>query len=148
MQHILRLSAEIACLLVTASLTGSPPFVAVAYAHGSSSQVLVLGQRVGAYDVTVRATPKPPRIGRLHLQVQLIEPKALSYVTHAGLTATAMFREEDTIQMRPVSSQYRHPWHEMDIDLEKSGSWDVYLTIDGPFGREMLSLRIEVRPAQ
>lgn len=139
---------RLAFLLAIVSLIGSPPFIAIGFAHGSASEVVVLGRRVGAYDVSVRTTPNPPRVGHLHVQVQLIEPEALSYVKRAKVTAAAIMRGKRRFETAPVSSQYRHPWHEMDINLGKSGSWEIRLTIDGPLGREDLSFQVDVLPGQ
>lgn len=136
--------ARFVSLLAIVSLIGWPPFIASAFGHGSASEVRILGERVGAYDVTVRTTPKPPRIGHLHVQVQLIEPEALTYVKRAKVTAVGTMRGKERLETAAVSSQYRHPWHEIDIDFTKSGSWKVRLMIDGPLGREELWFPLDV----
>lgn len=127
-------------------LTGLFLFVKTAWPHGSESEVRLLGQRAGAYDVTVRIAPKQLRIGVLHVEVQLIDPEALSYVDGATVTAVARTRDGTGVEAGPVRSRYREPWHEMDLSLTKSGPWDVHLTIDGALGREDVSFRVDVRP--
>lgn len=106
----------------------------------------MVGQRVGGYDVTVRTAPKQPRTGRLHVEVQLIAAESLSYVENATVTATARLRGGETVRAGPVVSRYRKPWHEMELDLKKSGTWDVDLDIDGPRGKGRTTFRAELLP--
>ena len=80
----------------------------------------------------------------MHVQVQLIDPKALAYVDRASVNAVARLRGGRTLKAGPVRSQYREPWHEMDLRLTKSGAWDIRLMIDGPQGSENLSFRVDV----
>jgi len=115
-------------------------------AHGTASEVRILGQNLDGYDVTVRTAPKQPRTGRLHIEVQLIAPDSLTYIEAATVTASAHLRAGTTHQAGPVRSHYRPPWHEMELTLNKSGTWDVRLAIEGPHGRRMTTFRVEILP--
>lgn len=106
----------------------------------------MVGQRVGGYDLTVRTAPKQPRTGRLHVEVQLIDPETLAYVDRATVSAVARYRDGEIAQAGPVSSRYRRPWHEMEISLNKSGPWDLHLAIDGRHGRGNTSFRVDILP--
>lgn len=66
----------------------------------------MVGQRVGGYDVTVRTAPGQPRTGRLHVEVQLIDPETLAYVERATVSVVARFRDGKIAQAGPVSSRY------------------------------------------
>lgn len=133
-------------LAVLLSFAGLLPFAAGVRAHGANWELRVTGKRVGAYDVTVRTSPKQPRTGRLHIEAQLIDPQTLAYVDDAKVSALARLGEVAASQAGPVASRYRKPWHEMDLILNKSGAWNVQLLIDGPRARGHVSLRIEVLP--
>ena len=133
-------------LAVLVSFAGLLPFAATVRAHGADWEVRMVGQRVGGYDVTVRTSPKQSRTGRLHVEVQLMNPATLSYVDRATVTATARLRGATTGQAGPAASRYRRPWHEMDMMLNKSGSWDVQLAIDGPRARGNVSFRVDILP--
>lgn len=52
---------------VILSFAGLLPFAADVRAHGADWELRMVGKRVGAYDVTVRTSPKQPRTGRLHI---------------------------------------------------------------------------------
>ena len=106
----------------------------------------MVGQRVGGYDVTVRTSPKQPHTGPLHVEVQLIDRKTLAYVERATVSATARFGGGGTDQAAPVTSRYVRPWHEIDMMLKKSGSWDLDLVIDGPRARGNVSFRVDILP--
>lgn len=140
----IRLTGPIIAAVV--SLASLSTFVTTVWGHGRNSEVRLLGQRVGAYDVTVMTTPKQPSVGRLHVEVQLMDRRTLTYVDRATVTAIARFGGRQTVQIGPVHSRYREPWHEMDLTVTKSGPWDVNLAIDGPLGREEISFRVDVWP--
>lgn len=114
-------------------------------AHGTGSEVRILGQSVDGYDVTVRTAPEQPRTGPLHIEVQLIAPDSLSYIDEATVTATAHLRE-GARQAGPVRSHYRAPWHEMHLHLNEGGTWDIRLVIDGPPGRTTTTFGVEILP--
>jgi hypothetical protein len=133
-------------LAVFLSLAGVLPFAASVRAHGADWELRVLGQSVGGYEVTVRTAPKEPRIGHLHMEVQLMDPVTLSYVERASVTATARLRGGTNEQAGPARARFRKPWHEIDMMLKKSGSWDVDLAIDGPRARGHVSFRVDVSP--
>lgn len=132
---------DLACWL---SLAGALPFAASAEAHGADWELRLLGQRVGGYEVTARTAPKQPGIGRLHVEVQLIDPQTLRYVEETTVTATARLRGGGHEQAGPAIAQLRAPWHELDIELGKSGAWDVELAIEAPRARGNASFRVEV----
>lgn len=112
--------------------------------HGTQSEVRVLGQGLDGYDITVRTAPKRPRTGRLHIDVQLIAPDSLTYIDRASVTARARLRGAEGLQAGPVRSHYRAPWHELELNLQKSGAWDIHLTIDGPRGQRETTFRVEI----
>ena len=133
---------NVACLL---SFAGALPFATSAHAHGADWKLRLLGQKVGSYEVTARTAPKEPRIGRLHVEVQLIDPQTLRYVERATVTVSARLRG-GTDQAGPVVAYLRAPWHELDMELRKSGAWDVELAIDGLRARGNASFRVDVLP--
>jgi|GEM_PF-2538327 len=104
----------------------------------------MVGQRVGDYAVTVRTAPKQPRVGALHVEVQLIDLKTLAYVELATVSAAARLGGGTMDQAGPVPSRYLRPWHEMNLMLNKSGSWNVQLAIDGPRARGDVSFRVNI----
>ena len=106
----------------------------------------LLGQRVGDYELTARTAPKQPRIGPLHIEMQLIDPRALRYVEQASVTATVRLRGSGQEQAGPAVAQPRAPWHELDIELRKSGFWDVDLAIEAPRAQGKASFRVDVLP--
>ena len=132
----------LACWL---SFAGALPFAASAAAHGADWELRLLGQRVGDYEVTARTAPKQPRTGRLHVEVQLMDPQTLRYLEQATVSASARLRGGDE-QAGPAVAQLRAPWHELDIELRKSGSWDVDLAIEAPRVRGKASFRVDVLP--
>lgn len=141
-----RLAAPIVAVL--ASSIGLLLSATGVQAHGADWEVRIVGQRVGGYDVTVRTEPKQPRVGRLHVEVQLIDPQDLTYVGDATVTATARFQGREPVQAGPVPSRYIAPWHEMDLSLSKSGPWEIHLSIDGPRGQGETSFRLDILPKE
>ena len=131
-------------LAVFLSFAGLLPFAAGVRAHGADWELRMAGKRVGAYDLTVRTSPKQPRTGRLHVEAQLIDPETLAYVDHAKVSALARLGDGAANQAGPVSSRYRKPWHEMDLVLNKSGAWDVQIVIDDPRAQGKASFRVDV----
>lgn len=67
-----------------------------------------------------------------------------AYIGGAFVTATARFRNGKAVQAGPALSRYRKPWHEMDLNLNKNGSWDVHVVIDGPRGQAQVTFQIDV----
>lgn len=131
-------------LAVLLSFAGLLPFAASVGAHGADWELRMTGKRVGAYDVTVRTSPKQPHPGHLHIEAQLIDPQTLTYVDDAKVSAAARLGEGAVSQAGPVSSRYRKPWHEMDLVLNRSGAWDVQIVIDGPRAQGKVSFRVDV----
>lgn len=131
-------------LAVLLSFAGLLPFAAGVRAHGADWELRMVGKRVGAYDVTVRTSPKQPRTGHLHIEAQLVDVQTLAYVDHAKLSALARFGEGAVNQAGPVASRYRKPWHEMDLVLNRSGAWDVQVVIDDPRAQGKVSFRVDV----
>lgn len=125
-------------------LVGLLPFAGDVRAHGADWELRMVGKRVGTYDLTVRTSPKQPRAGDLHIEVQLIDPRTLSYVDQAKVSALARFREGAADQAGPVASRYRKPWHEMDLLLNRSGTWNVQIVIDDPRAQATASFRVDV----
>ncbi len=118
----------------------------LAAAHGGGGTVQRVGETVAGHDVTVVTTPKQPRVGTLHVAVQMIDPRELTYTATATVTATARYLGDETMRVRSTGSRYREPWHELDLDLERSGRWRMQLFIDGPNGQGQLSFVISVSP--
>lgn len=118
----------------------------LAEAHGGNGTVQLIGQTVAGYDVTVMTAPKRPRVGALHVAVQLIDPRELKYIATATVTATARYLGEEDVGARSTRSRYREPWHELDLDLKRSGRWRVQLFIDGPNGQGELFFLISISP--
>jgi hypothetical protein len=108
----------------------------------------VIGQTVAGYDVSVMTAPKRPRVGAFHLKIQLIEPRQLTYVESATVTATARFLGEENLAVASRRSRYRKPWHELDLNLSRSGRWRVQISIDGPDGQGDLSFVIRIPPSE
>lgn len=133
-------------LAVLLSFAGLPPFAAGVAAHGADWELRMAGKRVGAYELTVRTSPKQPRTGHLHIEAQLIDPQTLAYIDDAKVSAFARLGEDAGNQAGPVASRYRKPWHEMDLLMNRSGVWDVQLVIDDPRARGHASFRVEVLP--
>ena len=121
-------------------------FAAGARAHGAGWELRLLGKKMGAYELTVRTSPKQPRAGQLHIEAQLMDPQTLAYIDQAKVSALARLREDAASQAGPVSSRYQKPWHEMDLPLNRSGVWEVQLVIDDPRARGHASFRVEVLP--
>ena len=115
-----------------------------AWAHGAEWELRMVGKRAGAYDVTVRTSPKQPRTGHLHIEAQLINAQTLAYVDHAKVSALARLGEGAVNQAGPVSSRYQKPWHAMDIILNKGGTWDQQLIIDNARAQGKASFRVDV----
>lgn len=135
-------------LAILLSFAGFLPFASGVRAHGAEWELRMAGKRVGAYDLTVRTSPKQPRAGHLRIEAQLIDPRTLAYVDDAKVSARARLGEGAVNQAGPVASRYRKPWHEMDLILDKSGAWDVQLVVDDPRARGHASFRIEVLPEE
>lgn len=131
-------------LAVLLSFAGLLPFAAGVRAHGADWELRMAGKRVGAYDLTVRTSPKQPRTGHLHIEAQLLDPQTLAYVDHAKVSALARLGGGAVNQAGPVASRYRKPWHEMDLVLNKSGAWDVEIVIDDPRAQGKASFRVDV----
>jgi hypothetical protein len=131
-------------LAILLSFAGLLPFAAGVRAHGADWELRMTGKRVGAYEVTVRTSPKRPRTGRLHIEAQLIDPRTLAYVEHAKVSAIARLGDGTAGQAGSVASRYRRPWHEMDLVLSKSGAWEVQIVIDDPRAQGKISFRVDV----
>ncbi len=132
-------------LAIVLSLAGLVSFAAgVGAHHGVDWELRMVGKRVGAYDLTVRTSPKRPRTGQLHIEAQLIDPQTLAYVEHVKVSALARLGEGAVRQAGPVASRYRKSWHQMDLVLDSSGAWDVQLVIDGPRAQGNVSFRVDV----
>lgn len=132
-------------LAIVLSFAGLLPFAAgVGAHHGVDWELRMTGKRVGAYDVTVRTSPKQPRTGQLHIEAQLIDPQTLTYVEHVKVSALARLGEGAVNQAGPVASRYRRSWHEMDLVLNKSGAWEVQIVIDDPRAKGKVSFRVDV----
>ncbi len=133
-------------LAILVSLSGLLLVAPSVSAHGADWELRMVGQRVAGYDVTVRTSSKRPRIGLLHVEVQLIDRETLTYVDRATVSASARFGGGESGQAGPVLSRYARPWHETDLMLNRSGSWDVHLAIDGPRARGNVSFRVDILP--
>lgn len=118
----------------------------LAEAHGGNGAVQLVGQTVAGHDVTVMTAPKRPRVGALHVAVQLIDPRELTYIGTVTVTVTARYLGEEAMQVRSTRARYREPWHELDLDLKRSGRWRVQLSIDGPNGQGEISFVISISP--
>lgn len=116
-----------------------------AQAHGGDEEIRLIGQAVGGHDVTVITAPQNPHMGPVHVAVQLTDPKELTYVRRATVVATARFLGEEAAEVS-ARAQYRKPWHELHLRLERSGRWKVKLSVDGPSGEGKTSFIIEVLP--
>lgn len=90
--------------------------------------------------------PKQPRAGALHVAVQLIDPRELTYIGMATVTAAAQYLGEEDVRVRSTRLRYREPWHELDLHLKRSGRWRVQLSIDSPNGQGELSFVISISP--
>ena len=115
-------------------------------AHGGNGAVQLIGQTVAGHDVTVMTAPKRPRVGALHVAVQLIDPRELTYIDTATVAVTARYLGDETMRVRSLRSRYREPWHELDLNLQRSGRWRVQLYIDGPNGEGETSFMISISP--
>lgn len=115
-------------------------------AHGGDEEVRLLGEAVGGYDVTVITAPQDPHTGPLHVAVQLTDPKELTYVRKATVVAKARFLGEESAELLRARAQYREPWHELHLQLAKSGRWKVELSIDGTSGEGKTSFTVDVLP--
>lgn len=120
--------------------------VRLAQAHGQGGTVQLIGQTVAGHDVTVMTAPAQPRPGPLHVAVQLIDPQELTYIDTATVTATTRYLGDETMRVPSTRSRYREPWHELDLNLKRSGRWRVRLFIDGPNGQGEISFEIEILP--
>lgn len=132
-----------ACLL---TLAAALAFAEGARAHGAEWTLRVTGARVGSHEVTVRTAPRQPRVGRLHVEVQLIDPRTLRYIEQTTVRASAMRPGSTGNEVGPELARLRAPWHEIDLELPKSGSWEVRISIDGPDARGEVSFRIDLQP--
>lgn len=126
------------------ALAAAPVSIGQAHAHGGDATVQLIGQSVAGYDVSVMTAPKRPRVGAFHVKIQLIEPRQLTYGESATVTATARFLGEGDLAVASRRSRYREPWHELDLNLSRSGRWRVQLSIDGPDGQGDLSFVIRI----
>ncbi|MGH8221924.1 MAG: hypothetical protein ACREQZ_03025 [Woeseiaceae bacterium] len=117
-----------------------------AVAHGEDWELRMTGKKVGAYDLTVRTSPKQPRTGRLHIEAQVIDPQTLAYVDDAKVSALARLDGGAAAQAGPVPSRYRRPWHEIDLVLTRSGAWEVQLVVDDPRARGAASFLVDILP--
>lgn len=131
---------QLACLLAFA---GTLPFTGSVQAHGAEWELRLLGARVGNHTVTMRTAPRPPRVGPLHVEVQLIDPQTLRYVETATIVASAT--RVGGGSAGPQAARLRSPWHEIDLELPKSGPWDVDIVIDAG-ARGNVSFRVDVLP--
>ena len=132
-----------ACLLTLAAVL---PLAEGARAHGAEWTLRVIGARVGSHEVTVRTAPRQPRVGRLHVEVQLIDPRTLRYIEQTTVRASATRAGGTRNDVGPELARLRAPWHELDLELPKSGSWEVRIRVDGPDARGEVSFRIDLQP--
>lgn len=130
------------------ALTAVVLAVGLAQGHGEDGTVQLIGQTVAGHDVTVMTAPRQPRAGSLHVAVQLIDPRELTYIDTATVTATARYLGEEAVRVSSTRSRYREPWHELDLSLKRSGRWRVRLLIDGPNGQGEISFEIRILPAR
>lgn len=128
------------------ALTAAVLAARLAQAHGEGGTAQMIGQTVAGHDVTVMTAPAQPRPGPLHVAVQLIDPRELTYIDTATVTATVRYLGKVAVKVSSTRSRYREPWHELDLSLKRSGRWRVRLFIDGPNGQGEISFEMEILP--
>ena len=118
-------------------------------ANGATRE-LVKSERAGPYELRVGVFPGTPRIGNLHLSIQVKDAERGEILTGAAVTVTANGPEgaTDVGPVRAVTTLDSPQFYDVDIPLDVVGRWDFTLDIEAELGDAALEVPLHVSEAE
>ena len=123
-----------------------PPGV---HANGATKE-LVRSERAGPYELRVSISPGTPRVGNLHLSIQVKDAARGEILTRGAVTVTANGPEgaTDVGPVRANTSPDSPQFYDIDIPLDAVGRWNFTLDIEGELGDAVLEVPLDVSGAE
>ncbi len=137
----------ITCALVLATaFLGVPHDLERASANGATRQV-VKSALAGPYELQVGLLPGSPKVGNLHLSIQVKDAGTGATITDAAVRLTAS-GPEGAVNVGPtqaVNTPQSPQYYDADIPLDTEGQWVLTLEVDGALGQASLDLTLDVQ---
>jgi hypothetical protein len=144
-----RLGTWVVYLALTATL-----YLGVAYGVGpvfanGGSRPLVTSARSGPYELQIGVLPGSPKVGDLHLSIQLTDAGGGPPITDAAITlaATGPDGAEDVPPVRAMIHPHSPEFYDADIHLDTAGNWILTVETRGGLGDASLDVPFEVSEA-
>ena len=118
-------------------------------ANGATREV-VKSERAGPYELRVGVFPGTPRVGNLHLSIQVKDAALGEVLTGGAVTVTADGPEgaTDVGPVAAVTSLDSPQFYDVDILLDAVGRWNFTLDIEGELGAAALEVPLDVSEAE
>ena len=116
-----------------------------AFANGGS-RPLVTNVKSGPYELQVGIFPGSPKVGNLHLSIQLNDAGGGPPITDATITVTAKgpTGSTDVPPVRAINLPQSPQFYDADINLDTVGSWIMTVETDAGLGEAGLDVPFEV----
>ena len=129
-----------------AAMTGNllaPPGEALA---NGSTRPLVKSERAGPYTLEVGIFPGTPRVGNLHLSIQVLETDTGQAITDALIMASATGPPEatDVGSVKAVNAPQSPRLYDLDIPLDMEGAWSLAVQVEAARGPARLEIPLNV----
>jgi len=132
-------------LLLAAFLAAGGPV----HANGATKE-LVKSERAGPYELRVGIFPGTPRVGNLHLSIQVKDAERGELLTRGAVSVAANGPEgaTDVAPIRAVTSRDSPQFYDVDIPLDVVGRWNLTLDVEGELGDAALEVQLDVLEAE
>ncbi|MCE2404837.1 MAG: hypothetical protein J4F43_06740 [Dehalococcoidia bacterium] len=131
---------------IHASSAGGPLAV---HANGATRE-LVKSERAGPYELRVGILPGIPRVGNLHLSIQVRDAAQGTILTGGAVTVTATGPEGSTAvgPVAAVASLESPQFYDVDVPLDTIGRWNFTLQVEAELGNAALDVPLDVSEAE
>ena len=118
-------------------------------ANGATRE-LVKSERAGPYELRVGILPGAPRVGNLHLSIQIRDAAQGEILTRGAVTVTAKGPEGSTGvgPVAAVASPDSPQFYDVDVFLDAIGRWQFTLDIEAELGHAALDVPLDVSEAE
>lgn len=145
-RDFLMVAGVIGLVILAAVTTASPYETNTASANGATRKV-VNNARAGPYELQVGVLPGSPKVGNLHLSIQVKDAADGSNITDAIIMVMATGPAGATYvsPVQATNTPQRPQAYDVDISLDIEGSWILTLEMDSDLGKADLEVPLEVR---
>ncbi len=131
---------------IHAASAGGPTAV---HANGATRE-LVKSERAGPYELRVGILPGTPRVGNLHLSIQIKDAAQGTILTGGAVTVAATGPEGSTAvgPVAAVASLESPQFYDVDVPLDAIGRWNFTLQVEAELGTAALDVPLDVSEAE